>query len=178
MAQRQRRVRGAQRGRALLGETGGLQALGVAVVVAEDEWSLAGAVAGPRRSDGGRAKRPDGRPSPRQMMVSPAPTRSLHRASRCRFISSMLRNGRFQTSRIERSAKCRSGQIQVLAGGVAMIGIAVPRIARASCVSAPATMPVSAGSSSRRSVSQGSRSASGSGGSDSGRYVQRLERGN
>ena len=42
MAQRQRRVRGAQRGRALLGETGGLQALGVAVVVAEDEWSLAG----------------------------------------------------------------------------------------------------------------------------------------
>ena len=39
------------------------------------------------------------------MMVSPAPTRSLHRASRCRFISSMLRNGRFQTSRIDRSAK-------------------------------------------------------------------------
>ena len=38
----------------------------------------------------------------------------------------MLRNGRFQTSRIERSAKCRSDQIQVRSGGVSMIGIAAP----------------------------------------------------
>ena len=36
-------------------------------------------------------------------MVSPAPTRSLHLVSRCRFISSMLQNGRLQTSRIERN---------------------------------------------------------------------------
>ena len=44
MAQRQWRVRGAQRGHVLLGETGVVQALGVAVVVAEDEQPLAGAV--------------------------------------------------------------------------------------------------------------------------------------
>ena len=62
-------------------------------------------------------------------MVSPVLTRSVHRARRCRFISSMLRNGRFQTSRIERSAECMSDQIQVLSGGVSMLAIAALCIA-------------------------------------------------
>ena len=35
----------------------------------------------------------------------------------------MFRNGRFQAASTERSARCRSDQIQVLSGGPLMIGI-------------------------------------------------------
>ena len=45
MAQRERRVRRAQRGYVLLGESGVVQGLGVEVMVAEDEQALAGAAA-------------------------------------------------------------------------------------------------------------------------------------
>ena len=65
-------------------------------------------------------------------------------------------------NRTDRSSKCRSDQVQVLSGGVSMIGIAAPCIARASCASAPASGPAPAGASSSRSVSQRSRRASAS----------------
>ena len=51
-------------------------------------------------------------------MVSSAPTRHLQFRSRCRFISSTLRNGRSQPSSTERSDRCRSDQSQVLSGAL------------------------------------------------------------
>ena len=63
------------------------------------------------------------------MIVSPACTRRLHSLSKWSFISSMFRIGRFQAASTERSARCRSDQIQVLSGGLLMIGIG------ASCIS-------------------------------------------
>lgn len=57
--------------------------------------------------------------SPRQMMVSPSPTRPLQFQSRCRFISSTLRNGRPQPSSTDESDRCRSDQLQVRPGALA-----------------------------------------------------------
>ena len=105
-----------------------------------------------------------------QMMVSPVPTRERHCASSgvCRFISSIVWNRRFGTSRVERAGTWRSDEIHVRSGAVWMIGIAIRYIARASCASAPVPASVWAGSASTRSVSERSRRAAASGGSDSG----------
>ena len=60
--------------------------------------------------------------SPRQMTVSPAPTRRLQFLSRCRFISSTLPNGRPEPSSTEGSDRCRSDQSQVRSGALATTG--------------------------------------------------------
>ena len=101
--------------------------------------------------------------------MSPACTRRLHSLSKWSFISSMFRIGRFQAASTERSARCRSDQIQVLSGGLLMIGIGASCISVARRVSSDVW--VVAGPSSSSSASQRSRTASALGRSGSERSV-------